>query len=59
MTAKETIKQINELPESEWVRMKKHMDKKFPDMAMPSMDSFKELVKIFGMSMEKNEEKGV
>ena len=30
MTAKETIKQINELPESEWLRMKEHMDKKFP-----------------------------
>ena len=54
-----TIKQINELPESEWLRMKEHMDKKFPNMAMPSMDTFKEMVKLFGMSMEKDEEKGV
>ena len=59
MTAKETMKQINELPESEWLRMKEHMDKKFPNMAMPSMDTFKEMVKLFGMSMEKDEEKGV
>ncbi len=35
------------------------MDKKFPNMAMPSMDTFKEMVKLFGMSMEKDEEKGV
>jgi len=39
------IKQINDLPESEWERMKEHMDKKFPNMKMPNMDTFKEMVK--------------
>ncbi len=50
------IKQINDLPESEWERMKEHMDKKFPNMKMPNMDTFKEMVKLFGMSMERKEE---
>ena len=50
------IKQINDLPESEWERMKEHMDKKFPNMKMPNMDTFKEIVKLFGMSMEREEE---
>ena len=50
------IKQINDLPESEWERMKEHMDKKFPNMKMPNMDTFKEMVKLFGMSMEREEE---
>ena len=51
------IKQINDLPESEWERMKEHMDKKFPNMKMPNMDTFKEMVKLFGMNMEKSEGK--
>ena len=55
MKAKDYIKQINDLPESEWDRMKEHMDKKFPNMKMPNMDTFKEMVKLFGMSMEKSE----
>ena len=50
------IKQINDLPDSEWERMKEHMDKKFPNMKMPNMDTFKEIVKLFGMSMEREEE---
>jgi hypothetical protein len=50
------IKQINDLPESEWERMKKHMDKKFPNMKMPNMDTFKEMVKLFGMNMEREED---
>ena len=54
--AKDHIKQINDLPESEWERMKEHMDKKFPNMKMPNMDTFKEMVKLFGMSMERKEE---
>ena len=41
MKAKDHIKQINDLPESEWKRMKEHMDKKFPNMKMPNMDTFK------------------
>ena len=55
-TAKDYIEQINDLPESEWERMKEHMDKKFPNMKMPNMDTFKEMVKLFGMSMERDEE---
>jgi len=54
--AKDHIKQINDLPESEWERMKEHMDNKFPNMKMPNMDTFKEMVKLFGMSMERDEE---
>ena len=57
MKAKDYIKQINDLPESEWDRMKEHMDKKFPNMKMPNMDTFKEMVKLFGMNMEKSEGK--
>tara|TARA_A100001515_G_scaffold92044_1_gene73468 strand:- start:303 stop:593 length:291 start_codon:yes stop_codon:yes gene_type:complete len=57
MTAKETIEQINNLSDADWQRMKEHMDKKFPNMAMPNMDTFKEMVKLFGMSMEHDEKK--
>ena len=57
MTAKETIEQINNLSDADWQRMKEHMDKKFPNMAMPNMDTFKEMVKLFGMSMELDEKK--
>ena len=53
--AKDYIKQINDLPESEWDRMKEHMDNKFPNMKMPNMHTFKEMVKLFGMSIEKSE----
>ena len=55
MTAKETIKQINELPESEWLRMKEHMDKKFPNMTLPTVEDFKELVKLYGKFKEYKE----
>jgi len=48
------LKQIDNLPDSEWVRMKEHMDKKFPKMAMPDMKQFKFLVQTFGMSMVQN-----
>ena len=54
--AKDYIKQINDLPESEWDRMKEHMDNKFPNMKMPNMDTFKEMVKLFGMNMEREED---
>jgi len=57
MSAKETIEQINNLSDADWQRMKEHMDKKFPNMAMPNMDTFKEMVKLFGMSMERDEKK--
>ena len=54
---KETIEQINNLSDVEWQNMKEHMDKKFPNLAMPNMDTFKEMVKLFGMSMESDEKK--
>ena len=57
MTAKETIETIDRLSDADWQRMKEHMDKKFPNMAMPNMDTFKEMVKLFGMSMELDEKK--
>ena len=49
--------QINNLSDADWQRMKEHMDAKFPNMAMPNMDTFKEMVKLFGMSMELDEKK--
>jgi|TARA_R100000231_G_scaffold123401_1_gene93603 PleD family two-component response regulator len=55
MKAKEVNKKIDSLTESEWQRMKEHMDKKFPRMAMKDMDSFKLMVQIFGSQMEDKE----
>tara|TARA_R100001015_G_C4447751_1_gene38983 strand:+ start:156 stop:332 length:177 start_codon:yes stop_codon:yes gene_type:complete len=57
MKAKETIEQINNLSDADWQRMKEHMDKKFPNMAMPNMDTFKELVKLYGLATEYHEKK--
>ena len=55
MKAKEVNKKIDSMTESEWQRMKEHMDKKFPRMAMKDMDSFKLMVQIFGSQMEDKE----
>ena len=57
MNAREVNKKIDSLTESDWQRMKDHLDKKFPNMAMKDMDSFKLLVQIFGMQMEDKEGK--
>ena len=57
MNAKEVNKRIDSLSESDWERMKNHLDKKFPNMAMKDMESFKLLVQIFGMEMESKEGK--
>ena len=57
MTAKETIEQINNLSDADWQRMKEHMDKKFPNMAMKDLKTFKMLVQCFGLQMEDNEKK--
>ena len=51
MKAKEVNKKIDSMTESEWQRMKEHMDKKFPKMAMKDMDSFKLMVQIFCSQM--------
>ena len=55
MNAKEVNKKIDSLSESDWERMKDHLDKKFPNMAMKDMESFKLLVQIFGVQMEDKE----
>ena len=55
MKAKQVNKKIDSLTESEWKRMKEHMDKKFPRMAMKDLNSFKLMVQIFGAQMEDKE----
>ena len=52
MSAKETIKQINNLSDADWQRMKEHMDKKFPNMKLPEVKDFKELVRLYGLARE-------
>jgi len=55
MGARETIETIERLNDQDWERMKKHMDEKFPNMKVPDMKSFKELVKIYGMMQQRKE----
>ena len=55
MKARETNEKIDSLTESEWQRMKHHMDTKFPKMAMKDLESFKLMVQIFGIQMEEKE----
>ena len=55
MKARAVNEKIDSLSESDWERMKDHLDKKFPNMAMKDMESFKLLVQIFGVQMEDKE----
>ena len=55
MTAKETIETIDNLSDADWQRMKEHMDKKFPNMKLPSMKSFQTLVRMFSRYEEYKE----
>jgi|TARA_R110002012_G_scaffold14658_1_gene60036 hypothetical protein len=55
MKARAVNEKIDSLSESEWERMKDHMDTKFPKMAMKDMESFKLMVQIFGVQMEDKE----
>ena len=55
MKARAVNEKIDSLSESEWERMKHHMDTKFPKMAMKDMESFKLMVQIFGVQMEDKE----
>ena len=48
MNSKEINKTIDSLDDADWQRMKEHMDKKFPNMKLPSMKSFQTLVRLFG-----------
>ncbi len=57
MKAKETIETIDRLSDADWQRMKEHMDKKFPNMKLPEMKDFKELVRLYGMAMLHRERK--
>ena len=57
MKAKETIETIDNLSDADWQRMKEHMDKKFPNMTVPTIKDFKELVRLYGLATEYNEKK--
>ena len=57
MNSKEINKTIDRLDDAEWQRMKEHMDKKFPNMTMKDLKTFKMLVQCFGLQMEDNEKK--
>ena len=47
MKAKEIKETIEKLDDHDWQRMKDHMDKKFPNMKLPNMESFQDLVKLY------------
>jgi hypothetical protein len=57
MKAKEVNKTIERLDDQDWDRMKKHMDEKFPNMTVPTIEDFKELVRLYGLATEHNEKK--
>ena len=48
MSPKDVNKTIERLDDQDWDNMKKHMDKKFPNMTLPTVEDFKELVKLYG-----------
>ena len=49
MNSKEIKWTIDRLDDGDWQRMKEHMDKKFPNMKLPDMESFQDLVKLYAM----------
>ena len=55
MNSKEIKWTIDRLDDGDWQRMKEHMDKKFPNMKVPDMQSFKELVRLYGLATERYE----
>ena len=57
MNSKEIKWTIDRLDDGDWHRMKEHMDKKFPNMKLPDIESFKELVRLYGLTMEHHEKK--
>ena len=57
MNSKEIKWTIDRLDDGDWQRMKEHMDKKFPNMKLPDIQSFKELVRLYGLTMEHHEKK--
>ena len=48
MKAKDVNKTIDRLDDQDWDNMKKHLDEKFPSMTLPTVEDFKELVKLYG-----------
>ena len=57
MNSKEINETIDRLDDAEWQRMKEHMDKKFPNMKLPTIKDFKELVRLYGLATEHHEKK--
>ena len=57
MNSKEINKTLERLNDADWQRMKEHMDAKFPNMKLPDMQSFKELVRLYGLATEYHEKK--
>jgi len=57
ITAKEIKWTIDRLDDGDWQRMKDHMDAKFPNMKLPDIQSFKELVRLYGLTIEHHEKK--
>ena len=57
MKAKEVNETIERLDDQDWQRMKKHMDAKFPNMTVPTIEDFKELVRLYGLATEHSERK--
>jgi len=55
MSPKDVNKTIERLDNQDWDNMKKHMDKKFPNMTLPTVEDFKELVKLYGKFKEYKE----
>ena len=57
MKAKEIKETLDRLTDADWERMKQHMDEKFPNMKLPDTQSFKELVRLYGLATEYHEKK--
>ena len=55
MKSKEIKWTIDRLDDSDWQRMKEHMDKKFPNMKLPDMESFQDLVKLYSIFQRRRE----
>tara|TARA_R100000541_G_scaffold3276_1_gene10552 strand:+ start:223 stop:423 length:201 start_codon:yes stop_codon:yes gene_type:complete len=55
MSPKDVNKTIERLDDQDWDNMKKHMDEKFPTMTLPTVEDFKELVKLYGKFKEYKE----
>ena len=57
MKAKEVNNAIEKLDDQDWENMKEHLDEKFPTMTLPTVEDFKELVKLYGKFQTYKEKK--